>query len=137
MIYSGAFCRQISHCSYHICRALSLFINGTSCHEYLEELYFKKCFFPRARSLKVLWDKFGLLKPMEFLGSFGFCKRCMISWNLPQGALTKLMLFCDGFLMHYFILKLFPKCDTPNLIYVINHVEKIFRDLRCQKCGKY
>ena len=47
------------------------------------------------------------------------------------------MFFCDGFLMHYFILKLFPKCDTPNLIYVINHVEKTFRDLRCQKSGEY
>ena len=47
-------------------------------------------FVIRARSLRILWDKLQLLKPMDFLKRFGFCKRCMISLNLPQGAKKKL-----------------------------------------------
>ena len=43
----------------------------------------------RAPSLRALRDKLRLLKPMVLLGSFGFCKRCVVSWYLPQGAKKK------------------------------------------------
>ena len=86
---------------------------------------------------RVLWDKLRLLKPMEFLGSFGFCKRCMISWYLPQGAKHFFLFFVNVLWWTISSWNFFHKCDTPNLIYVIIHVEKTFRALHCQKCGKY
>ena len=94
-------------------------------------------FVIRARSLRVLWDKLQLLKPMDVLGSFGFCKICMISCDLPQGAQKNSCFFVNVLWCTISSWNFFHKCDTPNLIYVIIHVEKTFRSLHCQKCGKY
>ena len=86
--------------------------------------------------LKSLWDTLWLLKLIAFLGSFGFCKRFLISWYLPQGVQTK----WDAFLLNYLCRaisywKIFHKCD--NLNYVIINVERTYRVLHGQKCGKY
>ena len=92
----------------------------------------------RAQCLRVLRDKLWLLKLMAFLGSFEFCKIYLISWYLPQGAQTQLGdLFVNVLLYTISSWDFSHKCDISNLIDVIIHVEKTFRALYYQRCGKY
>ena len=50
-------------------------------------------FEPNMQGPGALWDKLRWLKPTAFLESFGFSKRCLISWYLPLKAKLKLDFF--------------------------------------------
>ena len=49
---------------------------------------------------------------------------------------SQLFFFQCSFI-YYLSWNVFLRCDKTNLIYVIIQVEKTFRALHCQKCGKY
>ena len=78
------------------------------------------------------------MRQVAIIEAHGFCKRCVVSWYLPQRAKKKLGAFFVNVLSWTISSwKFFHKCGTRNLIYGIINVKKIFRALHCQQSGKY
>ena len=79
----------------------------------------------------------GVLEKLLISLGFGFCEWCQKSWYLWLGTKKNQVLFCKGFSFTISSLNSFNKLDSSTWLYMNIHVEKTFKALQCQICGKY
>ena len=85
--------------------------------------FFSFSIYPRARWLRIYWDKLQLLKTMMFLGFFGFCKKCRKFWYLK---LTKkhfiVLLVFNDYLFFLEICTTYLTSQCPIFVFhMVNH----------------